>query len=327
MLLHLFGNRKLLTISRSFSSKDSTFVRGRAVYNKQVSEVRKRWQEEFKIRRDHELQEKKAERERIVLEKAIRLRQFRSESLLRQANTKRAQELAQQLVQEKLAKSIVKNEHKLELEQQRLKMMIQDFQDESKTWLNESNIETRITAKLFTKQATTGLVTKQSEHWRWHLITMDPKRIMNPAFMRQYAGDSLEDRMEVRGGVRSAQRIFAQDFLDPMIGTGEERAKYRELVDKFTSTFQQQNAQPEVEDYFDYLVAKRADEININRRTYAGREEDLDLEEEEEADEEGTNKGDGAAVAGKGGVGSKTVGKNVKKPIKKVVLKKPMGKK
>lgn len=310
-------------LNLSFSTKDSTFVQGRAVYNKQVSEVRKRWQEEFRTRKDREIEEKKAERERIVLQKAIKLRQYRSESLLRQENTKRAQEISKILIQEKLAKSIVKNEIKLQLEQKRIGQMVKDFVMESNTWLNESSIENKITTKLFTKPSTTGLVTRQSEHWRWHLVTMDPKRVMNPAFMRQYAGDSLEDRMEIRGGVRSAQRIFAQDFLDPMIGTGEERAKYRELVDKFTTAFQQQNAQPEVEEYFQYLVAKRSEETNINRRTYSGQEEDLYIEEEGEDKE-----GDGKNVTSTSKRShSKSGTKVLRKPVKKVVAKKPVTKK
>eukprot|EP00607_Mallomonas_marina_P006797 CAMPEP_0182426918 /NCGR_PEP_ID=MMETSP1167-20130531/13443_1 /TAXON_ID=2988 /ORGANISM="Mallomonas Sp, Strain CCMP3275" /LENGTH=122 /DNA_ID=CAMNT_0024608691 /DNA_START=579 /DNA_END=947 /DNA_ORIENTATION=+ len=118
---------------------------------------------------------------------------------------------------------------------------------------------------------------------------MNPKRILNPDFIRLYTQTSLESRMQIRGQVRSAKKIMAQDFLDPMIGTGEDRAKYRELVDRFADMFEKTNAQPDVEKYFDYLLSNQGHaDFSYGDRWDTDSDDDLDEEgmDEEEIDED-----------------------------------------
>ena len=63
-------------------------------------------------------------------------------------------------------------------------------------------------------------------------------------------GNSLSDRLSQRGQVRSSKRLIVQDFLDPMIGTGKDRARYKELVDKFSTEFEELGALSWVDEYY-----------------------------------------------------------------------------
>eukprot|EP01041_Mallomonas_annulata_P005321 gene5321-10640_t len=251
---------------RSFSTNANAnafkFNKERKGYNNKLSELRKVWFDDFQVKRNRSIEERTAETERIILEKAKRLRVKRAEVILNQEKLRQEQERARKLFQEKLAKSILKQQKKDQLQVQRYNTMINTYQAEQSSWININNLENKISTDLFEKPSTTGLCTTASEYWRWHMFSMNPKRILNEDFISTYSGTSLENRMNLRGQLRSSKTVMAQDFLEPMIGTAQDRLKYRELVDKFSTMFEDTSAQPEVDMYFDYLLSKNGNSLS-----------------------------------------------------------------
>lgn len=49
--------------------------------------------------------------------------------------------------------------------------LIDDLTEESKTWITNDNINIRINEELFSSVATTGLVTRSSQHWKFYAMT------------------------------------------------------------------------------------------------------------------------------------------------------------
>eukprot|EP00605_Chrysophyceae_sp_TOSAG23-4_P001684 GSChrysophyteH1.ASY1.ANO1.1850.1 assembled CDS len=43
-------------------------------------------------------------------------------------------------------------------------------------------------------------------------------------------GSSLEQRMEMWSEMRSQRKLMTQEFLEPLIGSGEERAQYQKIL-------------------------------------------------------------------------------------------------
>lgn len=81
------------------------------------------------------------------------------------------------------------------------------------------------------------------------------KRFLSPDFNpASGTGSSLSDRLHFRGQAKSAKKIMVQDFLEPIIGTGEERAKYKEIVDKFSTQFEKMDAFEGVNWFFDFAL-------------------------------------------------------------------------
>lgn len=79
-------------------------------------------------------------------------------------------------------------EQKAEKQQVRYKHLVQDLQEENNTWLNADNLKSKISLDLFSRQATTGIATKASEHWRWQIVPMNLKRLMSPEFVAANSG-------------------------------------------------------------------------------------------------------------------------------------------
>lgn len=144
-------------------------------------------------------------------------------------------------------------------QQQKYLRMLEDLEEEKSTWLSADNLSTKINNELFTKQATTGLVTRNSQHWRWQIVPLSLKRLMSEEYRSQQAESTLADRLAQRGQVRSTKKLMVQDILDPMIGSGKDRARYKELVEKFSAQFEEMGALQWVDEYYaDLLEAKRA---------------------------------------------------------------------
>lgn len=101
--------------------------------------------------------------------------------------------------------------------------------------LDSENATEKITEALFATPATTGLVTKHSKYWRFHLTTLNLKRFMSKEY--------LASNPSVLGGLKGAEfraqhgnliQDEMREFLEQMISTGKERANIDEYVDKFT---------------------------------------------------------------------------------------------
>jgi hypothetical protein len=112
------------------------------------------------------------------------------------------------------------------------------------------------------------------------------KRFLSPDFEPpKGTGSSLSDRLHFRGQAKSAKKLMVHDFLEPIIGTGEERSKYKEIVDKFSTQFEKMNAFEGVDWFFDFSLKQNA------HRNGEGPDPSLPMlvdhtDEEEEDDEE-----------------------------------------
>ena len=82
----------------------------------------------------------------------------------------------------------------------------------------------------------------------------DYKRIMSGDLYDQLTANSaLTNRLNMKAQSNLTKRLFVEDFLDQMIGTGEERGQYKDLVDKFVMQFGKMEALTEVEQYYDLV--------------------------------------------------------------------------
>ena len=201
----------------------------------------------------------------MVFEKAVRLRQKRIDSVIRQENAKRLRDLALIRYREHLAKNQVLQEQKEVKQQEMYKRMLYDLNEEKQTWITSKNLDMKINDDLFTKQATTGLVTRTSQHWRWQIVPLSLQRLMSEEMKHEQQNEStLTDRLAQRGQVRSMKKLMVQDILDPMIGSGKDRARYKELVEKFSVQFDEMGALQWVDEYYaDLLEAKRGQPMSM----------------------------------------------------------------
>jgi hypothetical protein len=272
--------------STQVSQGDKLFVTQRSIYKDQLTSMRKKWQLEIDERNEAAARELAAAKEKMVLAKAIRLREKRKESVLRQAADKQRKELAAEHFVAHLAhnKTIYR-----EREEQLGKWhneMAKSYEEESKHWLTPENLETQITEDLFDTPSTTGIRFKDSEYWRYSVNTLKLKRFT--AIQDQYSdmsGTSLADRVEYLAELRSNRKLIIQDFLDPMIGTGDERSKYQEILDNMTdNVFNDGSAFEDFEDMNTY----HEDEINAGnynmdaKGKYAVREKGEEYIEDED---------------------------------------------
>ena len=156
-------------------------------------------------------------------------------------------------IRERIAISSIRIEQHKKLQQQRYLKLIKELSTEKVAWLNHDNLETKINEQLFLRPSATGLLTAHSNHWRYHLFTMNFKRILSPEFIDTYLDKVVGDRMSTRGHIRSVKNMIVEDILDPMIGTGSERAKYKELVEKFSKVFDARGGLDSVDEYLEYV--------------------------------------------------------------------------
>lgn len=239
----------------------------------------------MELRRAREERRIAAERQRLVLDKAIRLREKRKASAARQEQAKLKREDALQRYREKLARNHVLHQQRVAQQQGRYMELAEALREESATWITYENMDTKIVEELFAKPATTGLVTGESRHWRHHLMTINLRRVVSPEFVAENAGSSsLADRLQQRGQLKSVKRMLVEDFLEPLIGTGEERANYQEILDKFAKEFADLDVIDEdLNSYFEYITNKEPENFDTDSALYQKREdEDGDAVDDDE---------------------------------------------
>lgn len=257
---------------RSFSSQINNsqspqgFIKQRSKYREEMKDLRKVWTAEIAERRELEQKQKELEKEKVVLAKAVRLREKRKESELRQEADKIAKAAANDRYLAHLENNLVLHKERVAEQAKIDKLYGFDIEEEKKTWITEDNMNSKITPALFEKPATTGLLTNDSELWRWHLHSLKLDRLKNNSeTTSDFAGSSLAERLEFRGQVRSARKIMVQDFLEPMIESGSDRAEYDEIVDKFTSKFEELDVWHKADEVDDFFF----DEDNLSTSSFA----------------------------------------------------------
>ena len=114
--------------------------------------------------------------------------------------------------------------------------MAAELRDESKTWVTYDNMDKMITADLFARDsATTGFVSRYSKHWRYQVESGDYSyvKMMKPSDFVEPSYDRYERMERKRGMERFKERQEVSDYLGAMIATGEERAKFQDIVTEF----------------------------------------------------------------------------------------------
>ena len=128
-----------------------------------------------------------------------------------------------------------------------------DLLDEHHTWITLDNLEEKITEELFDAEAaTTGLKTRYSQLWRTHVEShnFQLERLFNPATYEKTTGSTLEDRFLKMREVEFVKRRMVEDYLQQLVGTGEERENFQELVESFYQTFDEYEGMDKVEDAY-----------------------------------------------------------------------------
>lgn len=92
-----------------------------------------------------------------------------------------------------------------------------------------------------------------SSHWRYQAFTNNFDRLMSSETPEQSTGSFIQDRLNKLAEANFAKRMMVEDFLSQLIGSGEEREKYQELVKKFSDAFNSAGALTEVDDYYQYV--------------------------------------------------------------------------
>jgi hypothetical protein len=224
------------SIALSSSKASSDFSAQRSQYKEKMKKLRQVWLQDIEITRQNEATRRKLERDQIVLKRAKKLRVQRKAAQERQEQVRLFRARMLELYREKLARSHVLEEQRRSCQAEKYAAFLVDLEAEAATWLTEDNIDDLITAELFSKPSTTGLVTSSSRHWKWQAVTFpwgadrtpdpdgDLARRVNTGWEKEKA-DQVESRSQVR--------LMIRDMLDEVISDGSQREKLEKYVDEF----------------------------------------------------------------------------------------------
>ena len=219
------------------------FVDRRREYKKELSLLRSKLQKDIKDENEKLELIRKAERKRILQVKAINLRQKRSDALKRQEEDRKRKEIANIAYKEKLARgTIIRNNEKAE-KIARYNQLLNDLLQEKPFWITKQTIESKIVPALFEKPSSTGLSSKYSEYWRWHVSSLDLQRIFSMNNDNENSNELLK-RLEQRAQLKASTTMELEDFFNSMVSTGNEREKYKETISELSKLINEENLDP-----------------------------------------------------------------------------------
>jgi len=271
---------------------DFSYAKDRAKYEEKLSLLRKEWQAKHREKLKEKALQEAAERKRIVLRRAIALREKR---------IRRAQALVEEKLQrerdllrarERLFRTQLKWEARKATEDARVQQALTDLQKESENYITASNLDEKVTADLFGKfPATTGIVTPHSNHWRYEVFTPKVQRLLSTSFREEFETMS-KSRIKAKmvGQSRVTKRMLTEEFLNDMIGTGEDRDKFQELVKAAAAEYDKRGAFIDVD--LEYLDEEEiAEQAELNGSIINGSMDDAhdaadDDEEDDDDDDE-----------------------------------------
>jgi hypothetical protein len=134
-----------------------------------------------------------------------------------------------------LAKLKVVRAKKAEVQKKRFEALVRSLEAESRYWVTPENMDSKITEELFDKPCTTGVVTKSSEFWRNYARCTNINRLLFGVLPEMKDEDTINDVILERTQAERATKEDIMGTLNSMIGTGEDREKFDELVDDFSS--------------------------------------------------------------------------------------------
>lgn len=184
-----------------------------------------------------------------------------------QESNRRIREEALNRYKDHLASQFVVLEKKDAVIKQRYSKALQDLMYERRTWINSANMDAKITPNLFAEPSTTGIVTKHSKHWRYHVVPHNLPRIMameddlpNPHHSdsdethMDSTPSSIEERLQAFADSRLTKRLVVEDFLGQLISSGREREHFGELVGQMTKAMGPLDGFRDVNDIYEKVV-------------------------------------------------------------------------
>jgi hypothetical protein len=131
--------------------------------------------------------------------------------------------------------SLAKAKERQDLQQRRIQEAKKAQQEEAHTYITRENMEGKITADLFTKPTSTGLVNKYSDYWRYHVLVPTISRYINDPFFHEDSedGDGKDIVLTLPEEDEVQHRIEAETFLHSMIDNPESREKFDDVVEQF----------------------------------------------------------------------------------------------
>ena len=162
-----------------------------------------------------------------------------------------------------IARNFIEFKRRKAAQQERYDKYLTDVNEESKCWLNLSNLDQKITRDLFNSPATTGLAVRHSDYWRWQVMSINLKRMFSEELMKERTQDgdeksSLTKRLDFAAQAESLKKFEVRDFLEEMVASGRDREHLEELVDKFTKELDYHGAfeEDDFQWYFDLMFEK-----------------------------------------------------------------------
>ena len=134
-----------------------------------------------------------------------------------------------------MAKLKIIREKKAAIQRKRFESLSRSLEAESKYWVTPENMDTKITEELFSKPCTTGVVNKSSEFWRHYARCTNMNRLLFGVLPNMKDEDTINDVILERTQGERATKEDIMGTLNSMIGTGEDRERFDELVDDFSS--------------------------------------------------------------------------------------------
>lgn len=220
----------------SSNSGEKDYAHERASYLSELSSLRKKWAEEHKVKLEQKASEQGLERRKIVLERAVKLREHRQQTAKNLESQRKVREENYRRYKENLARTHITWEEIDAKKKRQHVAALKDISAESSQWLTRENYKSLISPDLFERYpTTTGIVTPNSEFWRHEVFALSLKRLLSPEFIdTQLKTTKDEARRIQRGQARAAKRTMVENFLNTIIENPEDRAQYRSLVDRTT---------------------------------------------------------------------------------------------
>ena len=213
------------------------FQKERLEYEKNLNSLRKVWSKQHldKIEMKRKLLED--ERRKVVIDKAMRLREKRKESAAKQEAARIEREKAMERYKLHIAKRAIEFEEKKKKLGKKYQKAVMDLEEEKDCWITPKNANILINADLFVDPATTGIKSDDSDEWRYAAYSINIDRMGSDITANRISNyETLQGRVGLKAEAKFTKRLVVEDFLDHLIGSGEERSEYKDLVSKYLAT-------------------------------------------------------------------------------------------
>jgi hypothetical protein len=140
----------------------------------------------------------------------------------------------------------------------------QNLVQESQTWIAPQDISSRITEDLFeTPSATTGIITPTSNYWKYQIFTPKFERLMSSEDADPF-GTQAGWKSTIKSDYRVTKKIIVDDFLHQLIGSGKERAEFKQLSKDMNAIIASKGG---FDSIFDSIIESEVDDSVVEEST------------------------------------------------------------